>query len=173
MAKQASFTCTACGAVHTKWSGRCDACGEWNTIVEEAPLSAGPGKKSLGSKRGAAIALTDLAAQETPPPRSSSGIAELDRVVGGGLVAGSAILVGGDPGIGKSTLLLQAVAALARRGIRCAYISGEEAPEQIALRARRLGLQDAPVELAAATSVRDNSASIVNDDGSPAIGGPA
>ena len=155
MAKQASFTCTACGAVHTKWSGRCDACGEWNTIIEEAPLSAGPGKKALGTKRGAAIALTDLAAQETPPPRSSSGIAELDRTLGGGLVPASATLVGGDPGIGKSTLLLQAAARFAGNGLKTLYISGEEATAQIRLRAARLGLSDAPVKLATATSLRD------------------
>ena len=155
MAKQASFTCTACGAVHTKWSGRCDACGEWNTIVEEAPLSAGPGKKALGAKRGAAIALTDLATKETPPPRSGSGIAELDRVLGGGLVPASATLVGGDPGIGKSTLLLQAAARFAEKGLKTLYISGEEATAQIRMRAARLGLTDAPVKLATATSLRD------------------
>ena len=104
MAKTTSFSCTACGARTNKWSGRCDACGEWNTIIEDAPLSAGPSKKSLGNKRGAAIQLTDLATQETPPPRTQSGLEELDRVLGGGLVPASAILVGGDPGIGKSTL---------------------------------------------------------------------
>ena len=109
MAKsQTSFNCTACGASHSKWSGRCDACGEWNSIVEEAPLSSGPGAKSLGAKRGKTVALTDLSSTEAPPPRTTSAIAEFDRVLGGGLVPASAILVGGDPGIGKSTLLLQA-----------------------------------------------------------------
>ena len=155
MAKQTSFTCTSCGAVHSKWSGRCDACGEWNTIIEEAPLSAGPGKKSLGAKRGAAIALSDLSAREDPPPRTTSGMAELDRVLGGGLVPTSATLVGGDPGIGKSTLLLQAAARFAAQGLKTIYVSGEEASAQIRMRAARLGLSDAPLQLATATSLRD------------------
>ncbi|MDR7124943.1 DNA repair protein RadA [Pseudotabrizicola sp. 4114] len=147
-----SFTCTACGASSKKWQGRCDACGAWNTIVEEAPLSAGP--KSLGHK-GRAIHLTDLATEEDPPPRASSGIDELDRVLGGGLVPASAILVGGDPGIGKSTLLLQAAASFARTGLKVLYISGEEAAAQVRMRAQRLGLQDAPVGLGAETNLRD------------------
>ncbi|TGD42991.1 DNA repair protein RadA [Pseudotabrizicola sediminis] len=147
-----SFTCTACGAAHKKWQGRCDACGAWNTIVEEAPLSAGP--KSLGHK-GRTIPLTDLATEEDPPPRASSGIDELDRVLGGGLVPASAILVGGDPGIGKSTLLLQAAASFARTGLKILYISGEEAAAQVRMRAQRLGLQDAPVGLGAETNLRD------------------
>ena len=147
-----NFTCTACGDTTRKWAGKCDACGAWNSIIEEAPLSAGP--KALGGK-GRTIALTDLATQETPPPRASSGIDELDRVLGGGLVPASAILVGGDPGIGKSTLLLQAAASFARRGVKCLYISGEEAPAQVRMRAARLGLTDAPVILGAETNLRD------------------
>ena len=153
MSKQALlFTCTACGEKHRKWAGKCDACGGWNTIIEEAPLSAGP--KSMGAK-GRTIPLTDLATEEAPPPRASSGLDELDRVLGGGLVPASAILVGGDPGIGKSTLLLQATAAFARRGLKCLYISGEEASAQVRMRALRLGLADAPVQLGAETSLRD------------------
>ncbi|GAA6187381.1 DNA repair protein RadA [Litorivita sp. NS0012-18] len=155
MAKTKSFRCSACGANFTKWSGRCDGCGDWNTIVEEAPLSAGPASKSLGAKRGAALDLSDLSTEEAPPPRTTSGIGELDRVLGGGLVASSAILVGGDPGIGKSTLLLQAAAEFARSGLKVMYISGEEASAQVRMRARRLGLADAPVQLAAATNLRD------------------
>ena len=155
MAKTASFTCSACGAAHSRWSGRCDGCGEWNTIVEEAPLSVGPASKSLGAKRGHAIALSDLATEETPPPRSTCGIAELDRVLGGGLVPASAILVGGDPGIGKSTLLLQAAARFAQSGLKTVYVSGEEASAQVRMRAQRLGLGDAPVKLATATALRD------------------
>ncbi|MGB8813828.1 MAG: DNA repair protein RadA [Paracoccaceae bacterium] len=147
-----SFTCSSCGAAHKKWVGRCEACGAWNTIIEEAPLSAGP--KALGLK-GRAITLTDLATEEAPPPRASSGMDELDRVLGGGLVQASAILVGGDPGIGKSTLLLQAAASFARRGVKCMYISGEEAPAQVRMRAQRLGLTDAPVALGAETNLRD------------------
>ena len=155
MAKSASFSCTACGAVYSKWSGRCDACGEWNTIVEDTPLSTGPGSKALGAKRGTALSLTDLSAEETPPPRTQSGITELDRVLGGGMVPASAILVGGDPGIGKSTLLLQAAARFSGAGLKTIYVSGEEASAQVRMRAQRLGLGDAPVKLAAATSLRD------------------
>jgi DNA repair protein RadA/Sms len=155
MAKTKTFTCTACAATYSKWSGRCDSCGSWNTIVEEAGLSTGPASKSLGAKRGSAIDLTDLAAQEAPPPRTSAGMPELDRVLGGGLVPASAILVGGDPGIGKSTLLLQAAARFAAQGLKVIYVSGEEASAQVRLRAQRLGLGDAPVQLAAATNLRD------------------
>ncbi|MEL6210845.1 MAG: DNA repair protein RadA, partial [Pseudomonadota bacterium] len=119
MAKPATtFSCTACGATHRKWSGRCDSCGAWNTIVEEAPLSSGPSSKSLGAARGAAVALSDLSAREAPQPRTASGMDELDRVLGGGLVPASAVLVGGDPGIGKSTLLLQAAAEFAGAGLK-------------------------------------------------------
>ncbi len=149
-----AFTCTACGASHRKWAGRCDACGAWNTIVEEAPLSQGPGR-GLGTLKGKPIPLSGLATQEAPPPRATSGIAEFDRVLGGGLVPGSAILVGGDPGIGKSTLLLQAAAAFARAGQQAIYVSGEEASAQVRLRAQRLGLGDAPVRLGAETALRD------------------
>ena len=149
------FTCTACGATHKKWAGRCDACGEWNTIVEEAPLSAGPGAKALGGRKGKGMALTDLATEERPPERDGSGIAELDRVLGGGLVGASATLVGGDPGIGKSTLLLQAAASFARAGLKVIYVSGEEATAQVRMRAQRLGLADSPVKLAAETNLRE------------------
>ncbi len=155
MAKTHTFTCNACGASSTKWSGRCEACGEWNSIVEEAPLSAGPAKKSLGGKRGRALNLTDLSSNEVPPPRTHSGMDELDRVLGGGLVPSSAILVGGDPGIGKSTLLLQAAASFARKGLKTIYVSGEEASAQVRMRADRLGLRDAPVQLATETNLRD------------------
>ncbi|MCU0902354.1 MAG: DNA repair protein RadA [Tabrizicola sp.] len=152
MKQIAAFTCTVCGAAYRKWAGKCDACGGWNTIVEEAPLSTGP--KSLGAK-GRAIPLSDLATEEPAPPRASSGIDELDRVLGGGLVPASAILVGGDPGIGKSTLLLQAAASFARKGLKCLYISGEEASAQVRMRAQRLGLTDATVQLGAETNLRD------------------
>ncbi|WP_171174834.1 DNA repair protein RadA [Ruegeria sp. HKCCD8929] len=155
MTKTKSFSCSACGAAHARWTGRCDGCGAWNTIVQEAPLSAGPASKSLGTRRGQAIALSDLATEEAPPPRTLCGVAELDRVLGGGLVPASAILVGGDPGIGKSTLLLQAAARFARAGLKTIYVSGEEASAQVRMRARRLGLADAPVQLAAETNLRD------------------
>ncbi|MEL6601387.1 MAG: AAA family ATPase, partial [Pseudomonadota bacterium] len=150
-----TYVCGACGAVHKKWAGRCDACGVWNRITEEAPLSAGPAKTSLGAVRGRAAPLTALSDPEPPLPRDLSGLGELDRVLGGGLVPASATLVGGDPGIGKSTLLLQAAAAFAREGLSAIYVSGEEAAGQIRMRAQRLGLTEAPVRLAAETNLRD------------------
>ena len=155
MARAVSFICSACGSVTSKWSGRCENCGEWNTIQEDSGLSQGPAKKALGAKRGLALTLSDLSTKETPPPRTSSGIEELDRVLGGGLVPASAILVGGDPGIGKSTLLLQAAASFARAGLKALYVTGEEASAQVRMRAQRLGLGDAPVMLAADTNLRD------------------
>jgi len=155
MARHSSFSCNACGATHKKWSGRCDVCGEWNTITEETPLSAGPATKALGSERGREIPLTDLMAEEEHLPRAVSDMEEFDRVLGGGLVAGSAVLVGGDPGIGKSTLMLQVAASLAIGGLKAIYISGEEACAQVRMRARRLGLERAPVALGAETGLRD------------------
>lgn len=149
-----NFVCQSCGAAFSKWSGRCDSCGEWNTIAEEKPLSEGPSKKALGG-RGRAVPLSDLSTKEAPPPRTASRLDELDRVLGGGLVPASAVLVGGDPGIGKSTLLLQAAAAFANAGRSVIYISGEEASAQVRLRAARLGLEKAPVRLAAETNLRD------------------
>ena len=148
----ARYVCQSCGAITPKWAGRCDTCGEWNTIVEEA-IEAKPGAKP-GAKP-TRLAFVGLEGATEPPPRAQIGIAELDRVLGGGLVAASAVLVGGDPGIGKSTLLLQAAASLARAGRRVLYITGEESIDQIRLRARRLGLGDATLELAAAINVRD------------------
>ncbi len=155
MAKSASFSCSNCGAIHSKWSGRCDDCGAWNSISEDAPLSSGPKSKGLGVQRGKTVPLTTLDAKETPPPRTLSGLGEFDRVLGGGLVAASAVLVGGDPGIGKSTVLLQAAAAFSRAGMKVIYVSGEEASAQVRLRAQRLGLGDAEVKLAAETNLRD------------------
>ncbi|MGE5268333.1 MAG: DNA repair protein RadA [Thiohalocapsa sp.] len=161
MAKaQARFACQECGAVAPRWAGRCEACGAWNSMVEEVPRPAPP--KSLraggggGARRGPpALDFVALRGQSAGPPRLLTGIAEFDRVCGGGLVAGSAILVGGDPGIGKSTLLLQAAASLAAAGADAAYVTGEEAIDQVRLRAQRLGVADSPVRLAAASSVRE------------------
>ena len=141
MAKVAArFVCQDCGAATARWMGKCEACGAWNSIVEEAPREAAP--KGLGSAKGRRIELVALEGASAPPPRRAvTGIAELDRVCGGGLVPASALLVGGDPGIGKSTLLLQAVAALAAPAAQTAlYISGEEAIEQVRLRAAAPGL---------------------------------
>lgn len=157
MAKpQKRYVCQACGSVSPKWAGQCADCGEWNTLVEDAGAVVTPfqARHNLQSG-GRAIELTGLDADIPLPERMSTGIAELDRALGGGFVAGSATLIGGDPGIGKSTLLLQATARLAGMGRQVAYVSGEEAADQVRLRARRLGLGQAPVQLAAATSVRD------------------
>ncbi len=131
MAKAArvQFICQNCGAVHARWAGKCDSCGEWNTLVEEGTNSGiGSGPASMRSARkGRVVALTTLSGEIEEAPRIASGIGELDRATGGGFVRGSALLVGGDPGIGKSTLLTQAAAALADKGHRIVYVSGEEA----------------------------------------------
>jgi len=145
------FVCQSCGSVHGKWAGRCDACGEWNTLVEEAKSqNAVPAHKR---KKGRGLDFVDLGAETRDVPRLVTGIGELDRVTGGGLVSGSALLVGGDPGIGKSTLLLQTVGALAKQGKRVAYISGEESVGQVQRRAKRLGVADQRVSLASETSL--------------------
>ncbi|MBM3527600.1 MAG: DNA repair protein RadA [Alphaproteobacteria bacterium] len=151
-----SFICQNCGATHGRWQGKCEACGEWNTIAEEgAGLAAAPAGPGRAPRKGRRFALEPLKGEAHDAPRLPSGIAELDRVTGGGFVRGSVLLLGGDPGIGKSTLLIQAAAALAGAGYRAVYISGEEAVAQVRLRAERLGLADAPVEIAAETSVED------------------
>jgi DNA repair protein RadA/Sms len=148
-----TFVCQNCGAVYGRWQGKCDACGEWNTIAEEsAAKTPTPGR---AARKGRLFALEPLAGIAHEAPRLASGLAELDRVTGGGFVRGSVLLVGGDPGIGKSTLLIQAAAAMAQSGHRAVYISGEEAVAQVRLRAERLGLAAANVELAAETSVED------------------
>ena len=157
----ARYVCQECGAVTPKWAGKCETCNAWNSIVEEAAPAAGPGlAKGVLKASTSKLEFVDLAGTAEPPPRVPTGIAEFDRVLGGGLVAGSALLVAGDPGIGKSTLLLQAAASLAKAGKRVLYISGEEAIEQIRLRARRLGLTGAKLELAASINLRDIAASL-------------
>jgi DNA repair protein RadA/Sms len=151
----AIYVCQSCGAVHGKWSGQCGACGQWNTIVEES-RSAPPGAlKPAAVARGRGVQFESLQSDTPEPPRILTGVAEFDRVCGGGVVPGSAILLGGDPGVGKSTLLLEVVAKAALRGASVAYLSGEEAVEQIRARARRMGLAAAPVNLASATSLRE------------------
>ncbi|MCC0031370.1 MAG: DNA repair protein RadA [Brucellaceae bacterium] len=156
------FICTSCGNVSARWQGKCDACGEWNTIIEDDPVKGiGTGPGALRSARkGRPVALVPLDGEIEDAPRIVTGISELDRVTGGGFVRGSALLVGGDPGIGKSTLLMQAAAALAKRGSRVIYISGEEAVAQVRLRAQRLGAANAPVELAAETNIEDILATV-------------
>jgi len=150
------YVCTACGSAQSRWQGQCPDCAEWNSITQEAAaLSTVFAQKHDLSAGGRAIELVGLDVAVALPPRLASGIAEFDRAVGGGLVPGSATLIGGDPGIGKSTLLLQVAARMASAGRSVVYLSGEEAADQVRLRALRLGLGGAPVRLAAATSVRD------------------
>jgi DNA repair protein RadA/Sms len=149
-ARAKTFVCQNCGAATARWSGRCDACGEWNSITEEGVAAAG-----RGSRKGRLFVIEPLKGEPLQTPRLAAGIAEFDRVTGGGLVRGSVLLLGGDPGIGKSTLLIEVAAAYARNGHRAVYISGEEAVAQVRLRAERLGLGEAAVELAAETSVED------------------
>ena len=156
MAKaRSNFVCQNCGAVSPRWQGKCESCGEWNTIVEEQSAASAVPANQRTSRKGRLITLESLGGKSEEAPRIASGIKELDRVTGGGFVRGSAILLGGDPGIGKSTLLIEAAAALARAGKRVVYVSGEEAVDQVRMRAQRLGLADAPVELAAETNVED------------------
>jgi len=156
MAKtRASFVCQNCGAVHPRREGRCDSCGEWNTVVEESEgtgIGSGPGRTLA---KGRVVALESLDGDSKDAPRVTSGVAELDRVTGGGFVPGSALLLGGDPGIGKSTLLMQASAALVQRSHPVVYVSGEEAVAQVRLRAQRLGLASQPVQLIAETNVEN------------------
>ncbi|MES1153106.1 MAG: ATPase domain-containing protein, partial [Dongia sp.] len=135
MAKSAAhYVCQNCGASTARWSGRCENCGAWNTIIEEVPLESMP--KGLSGKKGKGIALVDLGGTVPDTIRRATNMAEFDRVTGGGLVRGSAILIGGDPGIGKSTLMLQVAAMLGsmKPPLVAAYISGEEAVEQVQLR---------------------------------------
>ncbi|MCR9255172.1 MAG: DNA repair protein RadA [Alphaproteobacteria bacterium] len=154
---QTRYICQSCGQVHPRWVGKCDGCGAWNTLAEEVSEKAGP--KATGGKGGRHLSFVELSGAPEFEPRRPTGIAELDRVLGGGIVPGSAILVGGDPGIGKSTLLLQAAARLSEDR-RIAYISGEEAVDQIRMRAIRLGVEKSRVALAASTNVRDIVASL-------------
>ena len=151
----AVYACQSCGSVSAKWAGQCAGCGAWNTLVEEQSGGVQPGALSPSkTKRSQGLAFETLDAQTPAPPRLVTGLGEFDRVCGGGVVPGSAILIAGDPGVGKSTLLMQAAAAAAMNGARCAYISGEEAVEQVRSRAQRMGLGAADVKLAAETSLR-------------------
>jgi DNA repair protein RadA/Sms len=151
-----AFVCQSCGEVHSKWTGKCNGCSEWNTLVEEA-VAAVPGglaPAKAGTKRYDKTEFVALNDRTDPPRRIIMGVEELDRAFGGGLVPSSATLIGGDPGIGKSTLLLQVAARLARNGLKSVYVSGEEAAAQIQERAVRLKVADSPVQLATETDLR-------------------
>ncbi len=150
------YVCQNCGSIYPKWQGKCDSCGEWNTIMEEQ--TGGEGFSNFNPKnKGKMIDFVSLSGSSQLIERIGTKIKELDRVSGGGLVPGSVILVGGDPGIGKSTLLLQTCASISNIESKpeCYYISGEEALDQVRIRAKRLGLEQSPVNLASATDVRD------------------
>jgi len=140
------YACTECGGTSPKWQGQCPHCGAWNTLVESVATPAPSRFQTVAGARSPVRPLSSIVARESP--RVPSGLEEFDRVLGGGLVPGGVILLGGDPGIGKSTLLLQAGAALGASH-KVLYVTGEESAEQIALRAERLGLVNAPVELLA------------------------
>ncbi len=145
------YVCSSCGSESAKWQGQCPACGEWNTLSRLSVPAAGA--KRAGARPAGATAAAVLGAEAAEEAeRLPTGSGEFDRVLGGGLVAGSVTLLGGDPGIGKSTLLLQAAAALAR-SVPVLYATGEESLRQVGLRARRLGVGQAPLGLLAASEV--------------------
>ncbi|MCH9753667.1 MAG: DNA repair protein RadA [Alphaproteobacteria bacterium] len=150
--KEYEYICQNCGSKYGKWAGKCNECGEWNTIEAE---KIAQDKFSVSSSDGAVAEFISLKGSISNKPRLESKISELDRVLGGGFVDGSTILIGGDPGIGKSTLLLQVVSALSSDSNPCAYISGEESIDQIRLHATRLDVKNAPVNLLATTNVTD------------------
>ncbi|MEY2656839.1 MAG: DNA repair protein RadA [Betaproteobacteria bacterium] len=150
------FTCSACGGSTPRWLGRCPQCGEWNTLIESAPSAAGAGKHRFSAMAGlapssAVAVLADIEAADVA--RTPTGQEELDRVLGGGIVPGAVVLIGGDPGIGKSTLLLQALDGLQRSGYPCLYVTGEESGAQVALRSQRLGLAQSQVQVLAETQL--------------------
>ena len=153
--KKISYKCKICNSTYNKWSGKCETCGSWNSLIEDMGLSNGPKGKTLGSQRGEIIPLKNIATEEKAPSRILSKISELDRVLGGGLVNASAVLVGGDPGIGKSTLLLQAAVRFSQNGLKTIYISGEEAESQIRMRAHRLKLNSKTLQLGTETNLRN------------------
>ena len=150
MAKdKTNYTCSDCGGTSPKWLGKCPHCNAWNTLIEGVAESASPVKNRFASlaKASELTALTDIEA--TDMAYTPTGHDELDRVLGGGIVEGGVVLIGGDPGIGKSTLLLQALDALQRAGQKTLYVTGEESGAQVALRARRLGLDGSQVQVLA------------------------
>lgn len=157
-----SYVCQSCGAIHNKWSGRCEDCGDWNCLQEEV-VSKLNLKKSASNDSSEKLSFQTLSADIHEYNRIPTSLSELDRVLGGGLVRGSVILIGGDPGIGKSTLLLQLVSILGINNLNCAYVSGEESTEQIKLRAKRLELSDSPVKLLSATNINEIMSLIEKD----------
>ena len=164
MKNKTVFECQNCGAKYSRWVGKCDSCNSWNSIIEvrdeqnnvPTGLTAGVG--------GVKVAFQNLNGDVESFPRTECGIKELNRVLGGGLVSGGVILVGGDPGIGKSTILLQTVSNIAKNGGKAYYLTGEESVNQVRMRAIRLGLETAPVNLAANSNIRDIVATLKEED---------
>ena len=157
------YSCQECGAQYHKWVGRCYECGKWGSLCQERVGAAAPGivsASSHGASRVEGVAFSDLSSPNANVIRVQSGLAEFDNVCGGGIVNGTSILIGGSPGIGKSTMLLQVLAGLAQQGKKCVYFSGEESVAQICIRAQRLGLSQADIKLASETSLEKIMASL-------------
>ena len=185
MSQKTAYSCSSCGSVHFKWSGKCQDCGEWNSLVEEFAEGGSnsyfsrvvedkssniikTSNKKLQSDNKRNINLVDLNGETNDFPRIKTNIAELDRVLGGGLVQASVVLIGGDPGIGKSTLLLQTAQSLAKSNNHIIYISGEESVDQVRLRARRLGINQENISLASTTNIND-IVNVMNGDVRPNV----
>jgi len=151
---QNKYICNACGAITPRWAGKCDSCNEWNSIEEKVDTTVALNSSGARRRKGKTINFQSLKGTQEKPTRIKSNINEFDRVCGGGLVKGMVSLIGGDPGIGKSTLLLQVASSIAKTN-ETAYISGEESIEQIRLRAMRLGVQESPVQLASSTNMNN------------------
>lgn len=159
------FICSACAGSSAKWLGKCPHCGEWNTLLESVEASIGGGKNRYSFSNSLAPASTvtplcEIEAQDVD--RTSTGIEELDRVLGGGIVPAGVVLIGGDPGIGKSTLLLQAMDSIQRRSGQTLYVTGEESGAQVAMRAKRLGLNQSEVSVLAETQLEKIIATLDN-----------
>lgn len=152
------FVCNSCGYESPKWMGKCTSCGEWNTFIEQI-IEENPRASVVRNANAAYKKLTEVNFKEDD--RSKTDIGELDRVLGGGIVNGSVMLIGGDPGIGKSTLLLQVLVNASKKGTKCLYITGEESAEQIKLRANRLGLAGSELYVLAETNLLDIEAQIL------------
>lgn len=158
MKTKSVFICQNCGAVHKKWNGRCSECGEWNSIIEESEEGGFITQNTdiiSAISNSNDIIFENLDKKIEDAPRFNTGINELNRVLGGGVIKGSAILIGGDPGIGKSTLLLQTLCSLANKGLNALYLSGEESANQVRIRAQRLQLEKSKLKLASTTCIND------------------
>jgi DNA repair protein RadA/Sms len=168
--KKSAYCCQSCGAIHFKWAGKCPDCGAWNSFIEEFAEGGtthfsriSEDKKTTKNSSTKKVELVKLSGEAQEFPRIKTNIGELDRVLGGGLVQGSVVLIGGDPGIGKSTLLLQTANSLAKEKVKVIYVSGEESVDQVRLRAKRMGVMQDSIELAATTNVAEIVASIKSE----------